>query len=125
MRGLKACYRETAARRSLATPAPQIERARTLRDWDRLAVVPRFGFADVDDYYRRASVGPRLTQLRVPALYLGMRQDPMVPPSTVDPSLGASGTSRLESRWLPAGGHLGAPGSWNRDVFDWLDHHGR
>src|SRR5688572_33453680 len=38
-------------------------RARTLRELDRLTVVPRFGFADPEDYYRRASVGPLLADL--------------------------------------------------------------
>lgn len=122
--GLKAGYAEVAARRSMPVPVARVRRASTLREWDRLTVVPRFGFADVDDYYRRASVGPRLDQLQRPSLYVGMRHDPMIPPWTIEPSLEAAG-ERLELRWLEDGGHVYAPGPWEERALDWLDRHGR
>ncbi|MCA9705208.1 MAG: hypothetical protein KDK70_05070 [Myxococcales bacterium] len=125
LRGLRHGYQQVAARRPVPTPPALVQRARTLRDWDRLAVVPRFGFADVDDYHRRASVGPHLRRLAVPGLYLGMRHDPMVPPETVEPSLDATPEDRLERRWLSVGGHVGGPGSWEDRVLDWLDRRGR
>lgn len=125
LRELKLGYARIAARRSLPTPAAHVHRVRTIRDWDRLTVVPRFGFADVDDYYRQASVGPRLAQLQIPALYVGMRHDPMVPAFAVEPSLHAAPEHRLERRWLGEGGHIAAPGSWEDDVLDWLDRRGR
>lgn len=119
--GLVAGYRAVAARRPVDTPVREVARVHTLREWDRLTVVPRFGFDDVDDYYRRASVGPRLPALRVPALYVGMRHDPMVPASTVEPSLRAAEGGALKVRWLDDGGHVAAPGSWEDDVLAWLD----
>lgn len=121
--GLVRGYRAVAARRDVATPVREVARVRTLRAWDRLTVVPRFGFADVDDYYRRASVGPRLGELKVPALYVGMRHDPMVPAWTVEPSLRAAGGGSLETRWLDDGGHVAAPGPWEDEVLAWLDAH--
>lgn len=121
--GLVQGYQAVATRREVDTPVREVARVRTLREWDRLTVVPRFGFADVDDYYRRASVGPRLPALRVPALYLGMRHDPMVPASTVEPSLRAAEGERLRVRWLDDGGHVAAPGAWEDDVLAWLDGH--
>lgn len=123
LEGLIAGYGAVAARRSLVTPVHEVARVQQIREWDRLTVVPRFGFADVDDYYRRASVGPRLAQLQVPALYVGMRHDPMVPTWTVAPSL--AGTARIETRWLDEGGHVSAPGGWEDDVLGWLDRQGR
>lgn len=125
LRALKDCYAQVASRRAMVTPAAQVHRLRTIRAWDRVVVVPRFGFADVDDYYRQASVGPRLASLQVPTLYLGMHHDPMVPPFTVQPSLDATPPGRLEPRWLRDGGHIAAPGSWEDDVLDWLDRRGR
>jgi len=118
---LRQSYRAVAARRPLATSLEEIARVRTLRDWDRRAVVPRFGFADVDDYYRRASVGPRLSALQVPALYLGMRHDPMVVRAAVEPSLAAATPGRLETRWQLRGGHVAGPGTWEDEALDWLD----
>ncbi len=126
LRALKHGYAKVAARRSLVTPTTVIEQVRTLREWDRLAVVPRFGFDDVDDYYDRASVGPKLRGLQRPTLYLGMRHDPMIPAATVEPSLVAAAShEHLTVRWLDAGGHVFAPGSWEDQVLSWLDHHGR
>jgi uncharacterized protein len=125
LRGLVAGYRAVAARRPVVTPVHDVARVRRLRDWDRLTVVPRFGFADVDDYYRSASVGPRLGALRVPAFYVGMRHDPMVPPWTVAPSLEAAASAgvgeRLQARWLDDGGHVAAPGRWEDELLAWLD----
>lgn len=123
LQGLKRGYRRVVVRRELSAPAHEVERVRTLREWDRLTVVPRFEFEDVDAYYRCASVGPRLHALTVPALYVGMPHDPMVPRSTVEASLtaAASSTVRLTTRWLDGGGHVAAPGSWEDDVLAWLD----
>jgi predicted alpha/beta-fold hydrolase len=69
-------------------PTPLAERAArrtTIRAWDRLAVVPRFGFVSVDDYHRACSVGPRLAGVQVPALVLSAPADPMIPAATIAP----------------------------------------
>jgi hypothetical protein len=57
----------------------------------------------------------------VPALYVGMRHDPMVPAWTVEPSLGEAEGGRLRVRWLDDGGHVAGPGAWEDDVLAWLD----
>ncbi len=124
LRGLVASYRAVAARRPVDAPVREVARVRTLRAWDRLTVVPRFGFADVDDYYRRASVGPRLRALEVPALYVGMRHDPMVPAHAVEPSLHAAEGGALCARWLDDGGHVAAPGAWEDEALAWIDRPG-
>jgi predicted alpha/beta-fold hydrolase len=110
LRHLKATYVPVAARRTLATPLARVLRVRTLREWDELTVVPRFGFASRDDYYESASAARRLHALSVPALLVNTEHDPMVPADTVRPALLAA-CPRLDARWLRTGGHVGFPNS--------------
>jgi len=91
----------------LASPLEELRRVRTIREWDRKVVVPRFGFADPEDYYTRSSVGPKLARLAVPALLVAAQHDPMVPAATLRPFLREA--PRLDVRWVGRGGHLGFP----------------
>jgi uncharacterized protein len=128
LRGLKQAYRSVAARRPMPTPPSVVERVRTIRAWDDAVVVPRHGFESVDHYYSTQSVGPRLRELSVDALWIGSRFDPMVPYWSVEPSLQAAG-SALETRVLDVGGHVGFPSfvhagrdaSLEDHVLRWLD----
>jgi uncharacterized protein len=110
LQGLKAIYEAVARRRKVPTPLAQVLRVRTIREWDALTVVPRHGFGSVDRYYGSMSVGPRLSQLALPALLLHNAADPMVPPATIERHVRAP-SPRLTLRWLPAGGHVGYPGA--------------
>lgn len=104
-------------------------RARTLRDWDRMTVVPRFGFRDPDDYYDSMSVGPRLGELRVPALLIASRHDPMIPARRI-PALRADCPAMLQIHHVSQGGHvffprtldlgLGAPTGVVAQALAWL-----
>jgi uncharacterized protein len=105
---LKRLYAEIAMHGAVPTPVEQVRRVRTLRDWDRLTVVPRFGFASPEDYYARASVGPRLRQLSVPAMLVACPSDPMVPPASIAAAAAAAGGT-LDLRWVPRGGHVAFP----------------
>lgn len=105
--GLREMYREVAKHRPVPTPPERLERVRTIVEWDELTVAPRYGFAGAWDYYRRESAGPRLPGLRVPALLVASKSDPMVPASGVRPWL--QGTPRLEVHWAPRSGHLALP----------------
>lgn len=129
LRKLRAAYAVVAARHPDLPGDPEgVRTTTTLRGFDAASVVPRFGFDSVDDYYRRASVGPRLGRLSVPALLVAVRDDPMVPAASIDPS--ARGVSGVELRWLGRGGHvhvpakvdlgLGTPRSLESQVMDWL-----
>lgn len=128
LRALKQMYRRVAARRPVPTPTSVVERVRTIRGWDDAVVVPRHGFDSVDHYYTTQSVGPRLHELSVDALWIGSRFDPMVPLWTVEPSLHAAG-SALEVQVLDVGGHVGFPayvhdgthGALEEHVLTWLD----
>jgi len=130
LRRLKAAYVAVARRRPLPTPLEHVLRVRSLREWDRLTVVPRFGFESPDDYYARASVSGRLPELRVPSLLVNAEHDPMVPADTVRPALLAP-APRLDARWLVSAGHVGFPlevdlgeraprGLWPQ-VLGWLE----
>jgi hypothetical protein len=105
--GLRAIYAAVAVRREVPFPVEQARRIRTIREWDDRVVAPRYGFAGAEDYYRRASVGPLLAGLSVPALIVAAEDDPMVPAAAIRPFLDGAG-DRLTVRWLAVGGHLGA-----------------
>ncbi len=117
------------ARRELPVPLSVLGSVRTLREWDRHTVVPRFGFASPEDYYTKMSVGPHLARLQVPALLVAAEADPMVPPATLRPSLAAD-HANLTVRWVSRGGHvsfpagldlgLAAPRGLERQVIAWL-----
>lgn len=106
--GLNALYGEVARRRSVPTPLARVLRARTIREWDSLTVVPRHGFDSVEHYYQTISVGPSLGRLELPVLLLQNRADPMVPPRTYEPHLSGLGAG-VTLRWLNGGGHVGYP----------------
>jgi predicted alpha/beta-fold hydrolase len=106
--GLNRLYAEVARRRAVPTPLARVMRARTIREWDSLTVVPRHGFESVEHYYRTISVGPSLARLELPVLLLQNRADPMVPPRTYETHLAARGAG-VTLRWLSGGGHVGYP----------------
>jgi hypothetical protein len=94
-------------RLTMPTPIEELRRVRTVREWDRRTVVPRFGFADPGDYYRRAGVAGRLGELRRPALLVNAVDDPLVPEAAVRCAL--PGPELLRVEWVERGGHLGFP----------------
>ncbi|HSS76609.1 MAG TPA: alpha/beta fold hydrolase [Thermoanaerobaculia bacterium] len=97
-----------AARRPQSLTPAEVARIRTIREWDDRVVAPRHGFADANDYYARASVAPRLGELRVPALLLNSEGDPMVPAKAVRSVLRVP-APRLTVRWVAGGGHVSFP----------------
>ena len=134
LRKLKASYVAAARQRPMPSPVEQVLRARTILRWDELTVVPRFGFGSAREYYRQASVAPRLGSLAVPALLVLAEHDPMVPAHSVRPALaGASGL--LDVRWHTRGGHVGFPANIDlgeraplglpSQVRSWLTTHSR
>jgi hypothetical protein len=51
--------------------------ARDLYDFDNVFTAPLHGFRDVDDYWSRGSAKPHLASIRVPALVVNARNDPV------------------------------------------------
>jgi hypothetical protein len=119
--GLKEIYAAVAARRSVPTPLARVLAVKTIREWDALTVVPRYGFDSVEDYYARMSAGPRLLGLTCPVLLLPCRNDPMVPPASFEDYLSAP-PAALTVRWLDRGGHVGFPAhvALEAQVLDWF-----
>ena len=91
--------------------AERMRAARDLRDFDEIFTGPLHGFEGADDYYARASAGPQLARIRIPALVLNAKNDPFLPASAL-PSAGEVGP--CVTLWQPAhGGHVGFPaGRW-------------
>ncbi|MCB9831730.1 MAG: alpha/beta fold hydrolase [Planctomycetes bacterium] len=108
LRGLVCIYQEVALKGAGPSHLDEVRAVDTFRDWDRLTVVPRYGFDSVDDYYEKMSVGPRLDRLHTPALLVAAEQDPMVPAFTLRPHLERP-PELLQIRWVTRGGHLGFP----------------
>jgi len=95
----------------MPTSPEELRRVRTLRDFDRLTVVPRFGFDSPEDYYHRAGVARRLGRLRVPALLVAAEEDPMVSARSVRAGLenAGAGADAIHVEWVGRGGHVGFP----------------
>ena len=88
--------------------AGQVRRVTTLRDFDRVTVVPRFGFDDPDHYYESQSVVHRLKAFRRPALLVAAEDDPMISARSIRTGL-ADGPGELRVAWSEHGGHVAFP----------------
>jgi predicted alpha/beta-fold hydrolase len=92
-----------------ATPPEMVARAlrsRRISELDEQVMAPHHGFKGVADYYARTSCGPRLRHARIPCLVIHAEDDPMIPISTLRPSMEAAAAS-VSFLWLPRGGHVG------------------
>jgi hypothetical protein len=108
LRSLRRQLGEVRARRPEAFPAVDPLRIRTIRDWDELVIVPRFGFASLEAFYRDESVGPRLGAITTPTLLVVADRDPMIVLDTVEPWLAHASESVTVVR-KQRGGHVAFP----------------
>ncbi len=100
-------------------PDPIPERPRRLRDIDEMVIAPAGGYADAEDYYAKASPGPKLMSIKQPITVVFSDDDPVVP---IDPLLETPRSSSVELIRTKHGGHLGFLGAPNDDPdFRWLD----
>jgi uncharacterized protein len=95
-------------------------RARTFAEYDRAVTAPLNGFADEQDYWRRASCGPYLSRVRRPTLLVNALDDPIVPAEALpDPSTLPPGVS---AEFVPRGGHAGfIEGTWPWRARSWVE----
>jgi predicted alpha/beta-fold hydrolase len=102
-----------------ALSRPLVPRPRRLMEFDSLFTAPLSGFADVHDYYARASSGALLTRIAVPTLIITAASDPIVP---VKPFEQASYSPTTQVVIAPCGGHLGFIAAAGMDADRrWLD----
>jgi uncharacterized protein len=96
------------------TPAPK-----WLHEFDDLITVPLGGFRDTPEYYRQASVGPRLHQVRVPTQIITAADDPIIPTDPLQRHRLSSSVNVLVTRY---GGHVGYVGRKGADPDRrWID----
>jgi predicted alpha/beta-fold hydrolase len=102
-----------------------------LLEYDALITAPQSGFVDAADYYNRASAGPMLSRIGVPALVVAAADDPIIPIANFQQA-SYSATTQVEI--TSGGGHLGFIGTSSRDpdrrwidwrVVDWVLTHGQ
>ena len=81
-------------------------RARTFREFDDAATAPIHGFADADDYYRRASSIFYLSRITTPTLCISAADDPFLPREVLD-RVRAVASPSVELLTTEFGGHVG------------------
>jgi uncharacterized protein len=86
----------------------ELERCGSIRAFDDVVTVRTHGFRDVDDYYARASVAPKLARIAVPSLAIHAADDPMVPVRALQRAHAAADRSpAFDVDIVPTGGHVG------------------
>ncbi len=85
--------------------AVRIAGVRSMWDFDDMVTAPLHGFADVADYWTRASSKPWLAAIDLPTLVLNARNDPFVPAASLPSPREVAASVVLEQP--PAGGHAG------------------
>src|SRR5205823_12319802 len=96
-----------------------IPHPRRLIDFDSLFTAPLSGFADVHDYYARASSSAVLSRIAVPTLIITAVSDPIVPVASFER---ASYSPTTQLVIACCGGHLGFVATRGIDPdLRWLD----
>ena len=118
----KRLWRMMVTRSRHVAGAPQVShipRPRRLREFDERVTAPFSGFASADDYYRKTSVRPRLSQITMPTLIIAAANDPIVP---IYPLLEAEIGPQTEVVVTSSGGHMGYVGRRRGDPDRrWID----
>lgn len=98
----------------------ELDRIRTIRDFDNAITAPNFGFRDAEDYYHRASAILVLANIRVPALVLTAQDDPLIPfESFRKPEL--TGNPHITLVAPESGGHCGFVSRHDGDERFWAE----
>lgn len=116
-------------RRIAANPglsiAPNLDRIKTIVEFDDLVTGPSFGFRGAADYYWHQSAIRFLDKIRVPTLLIYALDDPIIPASMYEhPSIDAN--PHIRRHPTRHGGHVGfiargAPRFWlDHAVLDWI-----
>lgn len=115
-----------ADRLSILEKLGPLDNMRTFWDFDGRITAPLHGYADAEDYYRRASSRYFLGQIATPTLIIQAADDPFVFPHSLPEAdeLSASTTFELHAHGGHVGfveGSLGKPGYYlERRIPQWL-----
>ena len=103
-----------------------LDAAKTVYDFDHLFTAQSFGFGSADNYYATQSANQFLDGIRVPALIVHAKDDPLVPFAVYDhPAFARNPFLRLVA--VEHGGHLGflsrrKPRFWlDGLIMEWLE----
>jgi predicted alpha/beta-fold hydrolase len=125
LRALRSRIRRRAARYPNSYSPDKLKAVRSVYEFDDAFVAPFFGFGTADNYYATQSSIRFLPSIRIPALLIQAKDDPMVPFGIFsDPRL--TGNPNIELRAVEHGGHLGfladsAPRFWvDRVILGWI-----
>jgi uncharacterized protein len=119
VRGLLQHLKRRAAVVADAHSRPLDPFPRRLHEFDNVFTAPLCGFADVHDYYARASCAPLLDKIAIPTLIVAAASDPIVPVQTFERAKYSPSTTL---HIAPCGGHLGFVASKSGDTdLRWLD----
>jgi predicted alpha/beta-fold hydrolase len=106
-------------------PLDELPRVHTIHDFDDRFTAQAFGFGSADNYYATQSANQFLNGIRVPALCVQAKDDPMVPFAIYDhPAFRTNPHLRLLA--VDHGGHLGflskdPPRFWlDAILLDWM-----
>ena len=84
-----------------------------------MIIAPSSGYASADEYYVKASPGPKLESICQPATIVASRDDPIVPLAGLEKFRHSSSVEKISTS---GGGHLGFIARRNGDPdFRWLD----
>jgi predicted alpha/beta-fold hydrolase len=120
---------QVAGRARLVPDAAVLERGarpRTLWEFDNVYTSVVCGFGTADGYYAQASSLPLLSRIRLPAVVLASRDDPLIPPDALQ---NARLPAAVRLHLTEHGGHLGFVGRAGVDpdrrwmdwrVVDWV-----
>jgi len=110
-------------------PIYRLPEVRTIYDFDDVFTAPAFGFGTADNYYATQSSAGFLERIRIPALLVQAKDDPLIPFAVFNHP--AFATNPFLTLVAPdCGGHVGfiahgQPRFWvDRVIVEWMEHVG-
>uniref|UniRef100_A0A1B6EDK0 AB hydrolase-1 domain-containing protein n=1 Tax=Clastoptera arizonana TaxID=38151 RepID=A0A1B6EDK0_9HEMI len=96
--------------RDIMEPGPwdieNVLRSQTVREFDASFTTKQFGYKDVDDYYRHATLHEKIDKIKIPVLCLSAADDPFQPLDGI-PINSANESTTVAIIITARGGHIG------------------
>jgi uncharacterized protein len=126
---LKQRVRRRAESQPAVYPLEELDRIRSVYEFDDRITAPYFGFGTADNYYDTQSSKRFLAGIRVPTLIVQAKDDPLIP-FDIFHNAAIRDNPHIELLAVEHGGHLGflsntAPRFWvDRVILNWLERQG-